>query len=261
MHISDAPSIEGPVAGIGHNRPSVADLLRDRFAADIKAVDDLAARANKLRAELGTPPVCSTNEQRDALTALGIEAHKLAKRLDETKLEATRPLRDEVTETNRFFQTITVRPENIKAAFQVIVGEYDARLREEARRRAAEEAEAARLEAQRKLEEAAASGDGVMSDVVMNEAAAAEHRAKHLEKQATAAGAGPTRTEAGSISQRTTWTFRIVDASRLDLNKLRPFLGLADIEKALRGYVKANRDTAPLAGVEIYPETKAQFRG
>lgn len=257
QNVSDAPSIAGP----GHNLASVTDILKDRFAPLVDEVEDLAKQANAAKDALGTPPEVKTDEQRDLLTKLGVEAHKLIKRLEDTKLETTKPLRDEVTETNKFFQTITVRPENIKAAFARIVGEYDQKKREEARRIAAEEAERARQEAQRKLEEAAASTHGVMADVVMQEAEAAEHRAQVKANEALAAGAGPTRTDAGTISQRTKWDFRIVDASKIDLNKLRPHFGIADIEKAIRAHVRANRDTAPLAGVEIFANTKAQFRG
>jgi len=258
--VSDSELVN-PSAVPGHNKPSVADVLKDRFAGLIEDVEALAGKANNAKDDLGTPPEVKTDEQRDLLTKLGVEAHKLIKRLDETKLDATKPLRDEVTETNKFFQTITVRPENIKSAFSRIVGDYDTKKRDDERRRAAEEAELARQEAQRKLEEAAATSHGVMSDVVLQEAAAAEHRAKHMENQALSAGAGPTRTEGGTISQRTNWAFRITDASKIDLNKLRPHFGIADIEKAIRSHIKANRDTAPLAGVEIYPETKTQFRG
>lgn len=262
MHVSDAPSIVGPdTPGLGHNQATMADLMRDRFQELIDEVEKLANEANEARDQLGTPPECQTDEQRDRLTELGIAAHKLAKRLDETKLATTKPLRDEVAEINKFFQTVTVRPENIKAAFQKIVGAYDDRKRDEARRIAAAEAERARQEAQRKLEEAAATTHGVLSDVAMNEAAAAEHRAQHLAKQALGAGSGPTRTDAGTISHVTKWDFRIVDAAKLDLNALRPFIPLSDIEKAIRAHVRANRNTAPLAGVEIFADQKTQFRG
>lgn len=256
----DGDPVEQPAAGIGHNKPSVADVLADRFEKLLAEVEDLANRANATRGEDGSI-VCDSDERRDLLIGLGIEAHKMIKRLDETKLDATKPLRDEVAETNRFFQTVSVRPEKIKEAFARIVGDYDERKRVEAQRRAAAEAEAARREAEQKLQDAATTSSGVLSDVALNEAAAAEHRAKHLEKQALATGAGPTRTEAGTISQRKNWTFRITDASKIDLNQLRPFVGIADIEKAIRAFVKANRDTVALPGVDIFPETKAQLRG
>lgn len=257
MQVSDAPSIVGP----GHNLATVTDILKDRFADLMNEVEDLAKKANAARDALGNPAKVVTDEQRDNLTKLGIEARRLSKRLDETKLTTTKPLRDEVTETNGFFQTLGARPDKIKTAFEQLVGEYDEAKRAEARRAAAEEAERQRQEAQRKLEEAAATTHGVLSDVVLQEAEAAEHRAQVAENEAMAAGSGPTRTAAGTISQRTSWTFRITDASKVDLNKLRPHFGIADIEKAMRAYVKAHRDTAPLAGVEIFPDTRTQFRG
>lgn len=257
MQVSDAPSIVGP----GHNLATATDILKDRYVDLMNEVEDLAKRANVAREALGNPPKIDTDEQRDDLTKLGIEARKLSKRLDETKLATTKPLRDEVAETNTFFQTLGARPDKIKGAFEQLVGEYDEAKRAEARRAAAVEAERQRNEALRKLEEAAATSHGVLSDVVLQEAEAAERRAQVAENEAMAAGSGPTRTAAGTISQRTSWTFRIADVSKVDLNKLRPHFGIADIEKALRSYVKAHRDTSPLAGVEIFPDTKTQFRG
>lgn len=261
MRISEPPPLAPELPGIGHNQASTTDVLKDRFADLMQEVENLANRANEARDALGNPPECKTDEQRDLLTKLGLEAHRLAKRLDETKLGETKPLRDQVAEINGFFSTITARPENIKAAFQRLVGDYDQKKRDEERRRAAEDAARAREEARQKLEEAAATTQGVMSDVVMNEAAAAEHRANYLEKQAMAAGSGPTRTEGGTISHVKKWDFRIVDAGRIDLNQLRPHLSIADIEKAIRAFVRANRDTVKLPGVEIFPDNRTQFRG
>lgn len=257
MEVSDAPSIAGP----GHNLASVTDILKDRFSGLIDEVEALANQANAARDALGTPATVTTDEQRDQLTRLGLDAHKLGKRLDETKLATTKPLRDEVAETNGFFQTLATRPDKIKTAFQQLVGTYDEAKRAAERRKAAEVAEQARQEAQRKLDEAAASSHGVMSDVVLKEASDAEHRAAVLENAALSAGSGPTRTEGGTISRVTKWDFRIVEAAKIDLNKLRAHFSLAEIEKAIRAHVRANRDTAPLAGVEIFPDSKTQFRG
>ncbi|TGT34859.1 hypothetical protein EN812_32685, partial [Mesorhizobium sp. M4B.F.Ca.ET.169.01.1.1] len=118
----------------------------------------------------------ANDNERDTFISLGIEARKLAKKLDETRKTTTKPLRDEVAETNRFFDTIIVRPENVQSAFETIVGRYDARKREEARAAAAAEAQRAHEEAKRKLDEAASSGHSVLGDVLMQEAVDAEHR-------------------------------------------------------------------------------------
>jgi hypothetical protein len=257
MIVSDAP----PLAGPGHNMMTTTDLLRDRFADLLAEAEAVAERANDARDALMEGQV-STDEERDPLIKIGVDAGKLAKRIGDTRLATTKPLRDEVTETNGFFDAMETRMKNVKAAFERLVGAYDQKKRDEERRRLAEEARIAAEEANRKLlEAAAAKPHSIQGDVVLREAEEAEHRAQHLAGQALGAGNGPTRTDVGTVSQRKSWTFRITDTAKIDLNELRPFFGIAEIEKALRGYVKAHRDTRPLAGVEIYPDTKAQFRG
>lgn len=256
MQISDAPSIAGP----GHNLATTADLLRDRFRPLLDEVEDLAKRANAARDALTAGAIANDNE-RDPFISLGIEARKLAKRLGETKLSTTKPLRDEVSETNRFFDAVIVRPEAIQSAFELIVGRYDAKKREEARLRAAEEARLAQEEAKRKLDEAAASSHSVLGDVLMQEAAEAEHRAQQLTSHALDAGSGPTRTEAGTVSATAKWTHRITDASKIPLEKLRPYMSIDDIDKFVRAFVRANKNSQTLAGVEIYQDQKTQFRG
>lgn len=256
MEVSSAPSVVGP----GHNLATTADILRDRFKPVLDEVEDLAKRATAAKNAL-TDGVISNDSERDPLIALGIEARKLAKRLGETKLATTKPLRDEVTETNRFFDTITVRPETIQSAFETIVGKYDAKKREEARVAAAEVAKLAQEEAKRKLEEAAASSHSVLGDVLMQEAVDAEHKAAVLVNEAVTAGSGPTRTEVGTVSAKATWTHRITEPSKIPLEKLRPYMSIDDIDKFVRAYVRANKNTAPLPGVEIFQDQKTSFRG
>jgi hypothetical protein len=254
--VSDAPSIAGP----GHNLATTTDILKDRFQPLIDEAEAIAQRANDAKDAL-TDGNISTDDQSAKLVEIGVDAGKLASKIDKTRLATTEPLRNEVDEINDFFNAIATRMKRVKGAFEMLVGAYDRKKRDEERRAAAAAAEEAAAEAKRKLEEASASSNSVEGEVILQEAARAEHRAQHLAGQALAAGTGPTRTEGGTVSQRTNWTFRITDASKIDFNKLRPHFGIADVEKALRGYVKANRDTAPLAGVEFFPDTKAQFRG
>jgi hypothetical protein len=234
--------------------------MKDRFADLMQEAEAIAQRANDAKDTL-TDGNISTDDQSAVLVGIGVDAGKLATRIDKIRLATTEPLRNEVDEINEFFNAIAMRMKRVKGAFENLVGAYDRKKRDEAQRAAAKAAEEAQAEAKRKLEEASATSNSVEGEVILQEAARAEHRAQHLAGQAMAAGTGPTRTEGGTVSQRTNWTFRITDASKIDLNKLRPHFGIADVEKAMRGYVKANRDTAPLAGVEIYPDQKATFRG
>ena len=67
-----------------------------------------------------------------------------------------------------------------------------------------------------------------------------------------------------SSSLRYAWAFR-VDKDKVDLEKLRPYLTVADLEKAIRAAIKAGvvpgPDKAqPIAGVEMFREAKSTNR-
>lgn len=265
MQVSDAPSIAGP----GHNLATTADVFRDRFKDLIDEVEKLAVRANGARAALSADVIANDNE-RDTFIQIGVTAAKLAASIDEKRAKVIEPLRIEVNEWNSLFGTdkpvegsLKYRCNLMKKFADNVVGRYDNEKREAEKRKAAAEADAARALANRKLDEAAASGHSVLSDIALQEASAAENKAAVLENAALTAGKGPTRTEAGTVSQRTSWTYRVTDYSKIDLNKLRGYgpFNVEAIDRALAAYAKQNKGTAPLAGVDFMPETKTQIRG
>lgn len=267
MRISDAPSIDpseallNPDAVQGHNQPSLEEIIRDRYEALFKEVEQIATDANTAKAELGDPVEVKTDEQRDALTKVGLAAKKISKRIDETRLKHTEPMRLEVEQTNKLFNSQKARPDRIAEVFEQLVGRYDQKKRDDERRRAAEEAKRAAEERQRKLDEAAQAEHSVIGDVILEEAAQAEQRALEAQARVQLAGKGPTRTEAGTISQSAPWTFRVVDVTKIPLDELRPYFGVDAVEKALRAFVRANKGTRTLAGVEFFQESKTTFRG
>lgn len=269
MRVSDAPSIVGPAdAGLGHNKPPVADLFVEDHADLIDEVAAIAKRANAAKDALVEGKIANDN-QRDEWVKLGLEVKKIAKRVCDRRDEVVGPIRDELNDWNRLFGVnVNPQPESlharclrIKGAAESLAGAYADEQRRKAAAAAAAAAEAARQEAQRKLEEAAASESDIVADVALQEAEKAEHKAKHLEAQALGVGAGPVRTEAGTIGERKSWDFRIVDIAKVDLNgPLRAHIGIDVIEKAIRAHIRANRDTVPLAGVDIFQSSKAQLR-
>lgn len=257
MEVSDAPSIAGP----GHNLASVEDIIRDRYESLFREVEAVAVEANAAKGELGEAVVVVTDEQRDRLTEIGLRAKKLAKRIGDTRLAHTKPMRDEIDETNKVFNAYATRADRIVVVFEQIVGAYDQRKRDEERRRAAEEARRQQEEAQRKLEEAAQAENSIVGDVILDEAEQAHQRALEAQAKVQLAGKGPTRTETGTISQSSPWTFRIADVTKIPLDELRPYLGVDVIEKALRAFLRAHKGTRTLPGVEFFQETKTTFRG
>lgn len=269
MRVSDAPSIVGPAdAGLGHNKPPVSVIFVEDHKDLIDEVEALAARANAAKDGLAAGKIANDNE-RDTWVSIGLASKKIAKQVCERRDEVTGPIREELNDWNKLFGVnINPQPESlharclrIKSAAESLAGAYADEQRRKAAAEAAAKAEAARQEAQRKLDEAAASTSEIVADVAFQEAEKAEHKAKHLEAQALGAGAGPVRTEVGTIGERKNWDFRIVDISKVDLNgPLRAHIGIDVIEKAIRAHIRANRDTVPLVGVDIFQSSKATLR-
>ena len=250
------------VAEIGHNQPpSTTDLLRQRFADEIKEVDELAAKATAAKEKLGEHVEVTDDDQVSDLVEIAVKAGKKSKALDKKRLETTQPLRDEVDEVNKFFATLTARMNRVKTVFEELVGQWDRKKRAEEQRKAAEAARLAEEEARRKLDDAAAASHSVEGDVIMNEAAAAERKAQIATHQATKAGAGPTRTEGGTVSATKSWDFHVENWDALDLSQLRDSFTVADIEKAIRAHVRKHKNTRPLKGVKIFEDTKTRLRG
>ena len=268
MRVSDAPSIVGPAeAGIGHNKPPVSEIFKERHADLIAQVETLANDANDKRTDL-TNDEASNDNERDAWIAVGTAAGKILKKVDAARSSEVDALNQEVKEWNNLFGTKTPVPgslaarcTNIMVFARRVVDGYNQRQAEAERRRLAEEAARLREEEERKLAEAAAaeSTKPVHSDIALNEAAVASHNAAVLEKQAVSTVATSVRTDAGTAVATGRWTFRIADRSKIDLNKV-PF-SLAEIEAALGRHAREHRDSMPIAGVEFFRQQTTQFRG
>lgn len=256
MQPSEAP------AEIGHNNPpSHTEILRTDFKDLMQEVDTLAAEATKLRGSLGEKVEITKEEQVEKIIDMAVRARKLANKVEETRKARNKPLQDEVSENNTFFNSVKTRMDKVKEAFEQIVGNWNEKQRELERRRAAEAAKLAEEEARRKLEEAAAASHSVESDVIINEAAVAERKAQVAASAAMKAGSGPLRTSAGTVSSSTKWSFHVEDWKKIDLRELRDSFTTADIEKAIRAHVRKHKNTQPLQGVKIFEEAATRLRG
>lgn len=249
-------------AGIGHNNPpepTIEERLAIEHADLIAQVQQVADKANAVKLVVDDKGL-TTDEDLVPMVEVGKAASKLSKLLGQTTLSTTKPLRDEVERIREFFKVLETRVSRISTAFSMKVDEYETAKRQREQREAAERARIAQAEAEKKLQEAEAQEHSVMADVVMNEAALLEREAQVAAHAAVTAGTGPTRTEAGTVSQSKKWAFQIDDATKIPLNELRPYIKIADLEKFVRAYVAANRDTRPLAGVRVFQDTKTSFR-
>lgn len=177
-----------------------------------------------------------------------------------------------------------------KAAAERARREEEARIAREAERKRQEEAAAAdraAAEERRKAEQAARAAvlaDAKEREALEREAARAQAaadakevesraaRQKEIDAAAAASQAQKVANEKPADMARTRvasggmatlqqgFDFEIVDLNAVDFQVLRPHIAMADIEKAIRGYVKIHKDTKPLAGVKIFPTTRAHMR-
>ena len=259
------------VAGLGHNNPpepTLAERLAINHKPTMDKVEALAKKANEVKALVVKAEAPDengviaglTDEIVEKMIEVGKEATKLDSAVDKERTDTTKPLRDDVETINGFFKVMLGRTEKIKTAFATKVGAYAEAKKAEERRQAAERARVAEEEAAAKLKEAQDASHSVMSDVLLNEAAKAEEEAQMAANAAVKAGTGPVRTDAGTVSQSTKFSFEILDSDKIPLDLLRPYIKLADFEKFVRAYVATHKDKKPLAGVRIFPDTKTSFR-
>lgn len=261
MDATDAPMI-------GHNNPpperplTIEEKLRRDHAGLLDKVQELADRANAEKARIDAQGGIKSDEDLPEMIEIGKLAQKMAKRLDDTRLVATEDLRETVDKINKFFNLVKERCDRIKKGFAAKVGEYDQEKRAREARETAERARIAKEEAERKAAEAEAASNTVMGDVLMHEAALAEKEASMAAHHAVKTASSPTRTDAGTVSTTTVWTYEIIDSSKIPIDQLRDFI-LQDrevLDRLLAAYVRTFKGTKQLPGVTIYPDTRTTFR-
>lgn len=113
---------------------------------------------------------------------------------------------------------------------------------------AKEAAERARL-----AEEAAKAAEAVKDEVTLTAAVQAETAVAEVKTTEITR----VRSSLGStVSLRTTWDFRNLDRTKIDLEALRPYLPIDGLEKAIRAAIKAKIHI--ITGVEIYEKKEAR---
>lgn len=242
---------------IGDNRlPLVtAEQLTKDFAHVEAFIVEIEAEATK------APPVLEDDEDLAAVNALVPKLRAAAKRCDALREEQKRPHLEAGRVIDTFFKTLDGRLATLQRGLEARATQYLHKKAEaEAARRRAEE-ERLRREAAAKAQEAAeAARAGHTEQAAIAQAAAAEAqtRAEDAATPVKPAELARTQTAAGTATLEQRWEFEIVDFDKVDLNALRPYFTRADLEKAIRAFVRAGRHE--LAGVHIFPTTNARMR-
>jgi len=275
--------MNAPVAvpAIGHNSPPPVDVrLREDYAGLLASVSALAARADALPKEI------ASDDALDPVAGLVKEIAREIKAADSHRASEKEPFLDGGRKVDGFFRVIGDQLAAIKrdlesrtTAYLRAKAEAERRRRQEEEARRREEERLAREEAGRKLREAeeadraareAEDADrtkNIAANVALAAAVNAEKEAARLahetekaarDSDARAAALSRTRTSAALATMRTEWMGEVDDMATIDLEALRPHLNPADVEKAVRSFVKAGG--RQLRGARIFERDSAVIR-
>lgn len=244
-------------AVIGGNNPPIKEALADQYKELVSLIDPIAERANAL------PRKIEDDEDLGPIGEVVLDAKKLAKKLEDTRSAEKSPHLEAGREVDSFFKPLTERLGKIVDVFEAEASRYQRAKAEAERRRAADEAAKLRAEEERKLSEAGSAKRESTADRKKDEAASLNNQAAEADRRAEASPAELTkvRTETGvTASAKAKWAFRIVDLASIDLNSLRDFFRLEDIEKAIRSKVAIHKGNTKIEGVDVFEDVKATFR-
>lgn len=240
---------------IGGNKPPIAEVLVEQYAALSIEVEKIALRANN------GPKAIKNDADLEKVADLVKATTQLNRRVDDARKTEKQPYLDAGRDVDAFFKSWADRLDRIKASFERIATDYQ---REKAARERREREEAAariRAEEERKRKEADKAKREETANRKIDEADALAAKAAEVEASAEAAAADLVRmrTDSGTLATvRATMNFEITNWNDVDLAALRPYLKREDVEKAIRTAVKIG--ITEIKGVRIYEDVKASFR-
>lgn len=239
------------------------DSLRSDFAYLETEVAELENRE--------TPPVLEDDDDLAILTKTINDLRDVGKKVEDKREDQKRPLLDASNVIQSYFKVglggrVEARIKQldaIGAAYLKKKRDKEAAAREEIAKAAAKKAEEARLAAEAalaKLETTTPAGPAAVVEAIKTQAQADALTAFASKAHADAAAPSTahTRTAGGSAGLQTEWTFQDLDVNTVDLEALRPYFAQAEIERALRAYVKSGRRT--IKGAIIIETDKARWR-
>jgi len=248
-------------ATIGHNNPPpLKDIFAESYAELLGAIEPLAEQAN------AAPKEIESDADLLLVGQIVVDASKLGKQLEAARKKEKQPFDDAGKEVQAFFNPLKERIERIASTLEARATAYQRKVADEARRRAEEEARMAREEADRQREIARKAEEANRAKTAAkheDRAEEAEQRAFEAETAAQASAADLTRVRGTSgtlATSRTEWAFEVEDYNKIPLETLRPYLARTDVEKAIRSFVRVNKNLSPLAGVRIFEDVRAKFR-
>ena len=248
-------------AGIGHNNPpDDIEALKTKLAEDNK---ERLERASKLLAGVDNVPEKLEDEETAEKAAVFVAQLKKARKdADGARTAAKKPYTDAGNAVQSFFKDKFLTP--LDAAANTVQAKINVRLRELDRIRREQEAEERRKreEAERRAteeaERLAQEGKAFAAEQAQKQVDAVKKDAAKAEREAAKSTAVKSAECGVSASARRPWVGEIEDISKIDLNLLRDHFTRAEIEKAVRSFVRSGGRELP--GVRIYQDVKSTVR-
>lgn len=244
-------------AVIGGNNPPIPEALAIQYKDLIDKIEPIAERANAL------PRKVEDDEQLGVVGALVIDANELSKKLEAHRKAEKEPHLTAGREVDAFFNPLVDRLDRIADTFEEISSNYqrekiaaERRAREAEAQKLRDAEEKKRAEADRAKREETVERKHDEADELALRAAQAESRANAADKDL-----GRMQTATGvKVGAKTEWKFEITDYDTVPLEKLRPYFARAEVEKAIRSYVKIHKGSTALAGVRVFEDISTNFR-
>lgn len=253
--------LDQQTAGVGHNNPpDDIKVLNDTLKEDNK---DRLERTAKLIAGVDKVPEKLEDEEKAQKAVIFVAQIKTAiKDANGARLAAKKPYDNAGKAVQSFFNVEILNP--LDAAAKNVQSKIDERLREQDRIRREREAEERRRreEEQRRAAEEAkrleAEGKAFAAEQAQEKAAALEKEAAKADRQAAKNTAVKSSEFGVNASARTVKAFEIQDTSKIDFNLLRDHFTQAELEKAIRSFIRDGGEV--LLGVHIYETVKSTVR-
>lgn len=246
-------------AGLGHNNPpSDIEVLHQKLKFDNA---ERLKRKAELLAGIDRVPEITDHGTADKATDFIKQIKAVAKDAEEARKASKKPFDEAGKAVQSFFKTELIDPltsgaGNVQRKLNVFLAEQDRirRENEEKEHQRREEAQRAAEAEAKRLEEA---GQAFAAEEAAKKVEQFKEEAEKAERQA-AKNTG-VKTGAGtSASLRKVWSFDIEDLAEMDLNQLKGHFNMADIEKAIRSYIR--EDGRELKGVRIFQTTSTTVR-
>ena len=248
---------------IGHNSPpSDAEYLENHLR-DVN--EPLLNGAQKLIEAADRIPTTIEDEETAAKVSDFIKlVNGSKKNLENNRVTEKEPFLKLGRVVDGFFKTVTDSLDKAKARAQKPLDAYLLKKAAEERKRREEEAAALRKKQEEELAAANAlekANKATASDNMLEQAAATEAAAQKAQEAAEAkqSDMAKARGTMGAVaSLRTRIVGEVVDMKTIDLEKLRPYMTMEAVQKALNLYVSAGG--RELRGANIYEKSETVVR-